>query len=80
MKRSQYIALLIIALSSTTAIGKETLVINRAITEPEVLAAQKAWCAALVDISSTYQKEGLAAAKALAGKVIDSAYGYQMGG
>ena len=80
MKRSQYIALLIIALSSTTAIGKETLVINRAITGPEVLAAQKAWCAALVDISNTYQKEGLAAAKALAGKVIDSAYGYQMGG
>lgn len=80
MKRSQYIALVIIALSSTAAISKETLVINRTISEQEVLAAQKAWCTALVDISKTYQKEGLAAAKALAEKVIDSAYGYQMGG
>ncbi len=54
-------------------------VVNLSITEAEVLNAQKAWCQALVDISSTYAKDGQPAAKALAEKVIDSAYGYQMG-
>lgn len=54
-------------------------VVNQAITETEVLAAQQAWCKALVDISSTHAKSGQAAAKALAEKVIDGAYGYQMG-
>lgn len=52
---------------------------NTAITEAEVTAAQKAWCQALVDISSTHAKSGQAAAKALAEKVIDSAYMYQSG-
>ena len=54
-------------------------VVNRAISEAEVRAAQVGWCKALVDISQTGQKDGPAAAKALAEKVIDSAYGYQMG-
>ncbi len=54
-------------------------VLNRAITESEVLAAQKAWGEALVAISTTYDTKGQAAAKALAEKVIDSAYGYQFG-
>ncbi len=54
-------------------------VIHKAITEAEVIGAQKAWCQALVDISNTYAKDGQPAAKALAEKVIDSAYGYQMG-
>lgn len=54
-------------------------VVNLSITEAEVQGAQKAWCQALVDISSTYAKDGQPAAKALAEKVIDSAYGYQMG-
>jgi hypothetical protein len=54
-------------------------VTNRAISESEVIAAQQAWCKALVDISSTNTKSGQPAAKALAEKVIDSAYGYQMG-
>ncbi|MCZ8147941.1 MAG: phosphoribosyl-AMP cyclohydrolase, partial [Roseomonas sp.] len=49
------------------------------ITEAEVTAAQEAWCAALVNISATFEKDGQAAAKALAGEVIDAAYGYQMG-
>ncbi|MEB3220248.1 MAG: hypothetical protein VKN72_28995 [Nostocales cyanobacterium 94392] len=53
--------------------------INRAITESEVLAAQKAWGDALVAISTTHDTKGKAAAKALAGKVIDDAYGYQFG-
>lgn len=52
---------------------------NQAISESEVLAAQNGWCKALVDISTTNAKSGQAAATALAEKVIDSAYGYQMG-
>lgn len=54
-------------------------VANRAITEAEVLAAQQGWCQALLDIGAAYAKGGQPAAKALAEKVIDSAYGYQMG-
>lgn len=54
-------------------------VVNQAITEAEVLAAQKNWCLALVNISQTHAKQGQPAAKALAEKVIDSAYGYQIG-
>lgn len=49
------------------------------ITEGEVLAAQQAWGNALVAIATEYDTKGHAAAKALAEKVIDSAYGYQMG-
>jgi hypothetical protein len=66
--------------SSTIAPSSlKTTIVNRAITESEVLAAQKAWGDALVSISKTYETEGKDAAKALAGKVIDEAYGYQFG-
>lgn len=58
---------------------KKFAFINRAITESEVLAAQKAWGDGLVSISTTYDTKGKAAAKTLAGKIIDSAYGYQFG-
>lgn len=54
-------------------------VVNHAISESEVLAAQQAWCKALVDISTANTTSGQPAAKALAEKVIDAAYGYQMG-
>lgn len=57
----------------------KTVVVNTNITEAEVLAAQKAWGEALVSISTTYEAEGFPAAKALAEKIIDAAYGYQMG-
>ncbi len=57
----------------------DVVVVNQAISETEVLAAQKGWCQALVDISSTNANSGREAAAALAEKVIDSAYGYQMG-
>jgi hypothetical protein len=72
-------SLLALALASITTSALATTVVNQAITESEVIGAQKAWCQALVDISSTYAKDGQPAAKALAEKVIDSAYGYQMG-
>ena len=57
----------------------QVAVVNRAITEPEVLAAQQAWCKALIDIGAAHTSGGQPAAKALAEKVIDAAYGYQMG-
>ncbi|MCU0826244.1 MAG: phosphoribosyl-AMP cyclohydrolase [Tabrizicola sp.] len=57
----------------------EAVVVNGAISEAEVLAAQDAWCDALVSISTTYDADGQDAAKALAGDIIDAAYGYQMG-
>jgi hypothetical protein len=71
-----------IADSSNSVLAPSSLkrsVVNRAISETEVLAAQKAWGEALVAISSTYETKGLPTAKALAGKVIDAAYGYQFG-
>lgn len=49
------------------------------ITAEQVLAAQKAWGEALVAISAEFDKGGQAAAKKLAGQIIDAAYGYQMG-
>ena len=49
------------------------------ITQAEVEAAQKAWGDALVAISTEYDTKGHAAAKALAGKVLDTAYGFDMG-
>jgi hypothetical protein len=67
-----------LALAGLHTVASAT-VVNQAITEAEVLAAQKGWCKALVDISQTGDKSGPAAAKALAEKVIDAAYGYQMG-
>ena len=78
--RTSFLAAATIAtlLPATVAMA-QTAVVNQAVTEAEVLAAQKAWCGALVDISKTGDAQGQAAAKALAEKVIDSAYGYQMG-
>lgn len=68
--------------ADSSTVGSTTsgrAVVSRAITESEVLAAQKAWGEALVAISTTYDAKGIKAAKALAGKVIDEAYGYQFG-
>jgi hypothetical protein len=55
------------------------VVVSKAITEAEVTAAQQAWCGALEEIGATYDRDGQEAAAALAGNVIDAAYGYQMG-
>ncbi len=67
---------------TTTALAPasvKTSIANRAISESEVLAAQKAWGEALVAISTTYETKGLKDAKALAETIIDAAYGYQFG-
>lgn len=72
--------LLTIAACVATVSGlSHAQVVNQGITEAEVLAAQKAWCNALVSISQTHQQQGPAAARALAERVIDGAYAYQMG-
>ena len=55
------------------------VVISTNISEAEVLNAQRAWGDALVAISTTYEQKGKAAAKQLAGQIIDQAYGYQFG-
>lgn len=73
-----FAALGLLAAAATTT-HAQTVVVKRAISETEVQAAQQAWCKALVDISATHASSGQPAAKALAEKVIDSAYGYQMG-
>jgi len=49
------------------------------ITNTDIEAAQKAWGDALINISKTYENEGLAAAKALGETIIDTMYGYNYG-
>lgn len=66
-------------LAAAGAVQAQVAVVNKAVTQTELQAAQQAWCKALVDISSAHAKSGQAAAKALAEQVIDAAYGYQMG-
>ncbi|WP_440534490.1 hypothetical protein [Variovorax sp. YR566] len=72
------IASFLIAGAILPAAAREKIA-NRGITEVEVLGAQQAWCKALVDISAANSSGGQPAAKALAEKVIDSAYAYQQG-
>ena len=78
MNTPRFVACLALAALSLPALARSP-VVNHGITEGEVLAAQQAWCKALVDIASANSQGGAAAAKALAERVIDSAYGYQMG-
>ena len=77
MKIPFTIAAIVLSTAASSAFAE--VVVNQAIGEAEVLAAQNGWCKALVNISSTYTQSGQPAAKALAEQVIDTAYGYQMG-
>lgn len=72
-------ATLVLALGFGYSVASQAAIVNQGISEAEVLSAQKAWCAALVNISQTHARSGQAAAKALAEQVIDAAYAYQMG-
>lgn len=54
-------------------------VVNNNITVEEVKKAINGWGAALVAISAEHETSGAAASRALAEKVVDSAYGYNMG-
>jgi hypothetical protein len=79
IRKSLLTAAVLATFVPAAAATAQTTVVNRAITETEVLAAQRAWCDALVNISRTGETQGRAAARALAERVIDAAYGYQMG-
>ena len=60
-------------------VGAAAPVVTSNITEADVLAAQRAWGEALVQISKDYESGGIAKAKATASAVLDAAYGYQFG-
>lgn len=79
MKTKQAVLALALVWGGVAAVQAQAVVVNQTVSVAEVEAAQKAWCQALVDISTTHERSGQAAAKALAEKIIDSAYGYQMG-
>ena len=65
--------------SKASSLETKFVVNDNLISRKEVRNAHKAWTDALVSISQTYKKQGLEAAKALAGDVIDGAYAYQLG-
>lgn len=74
MKLKTFATLTLLALSATAhANSAPTL------TEAETLAAQQAWCGALVAISKEYKANGQQKAAELAQKVLDGAYGYKQG-
>jgi len=62
--------------SASAAVSSEA---GQTITREEVLAAQQAWGKALVQIATDYEKGGIKAATSTAEKVLDSAYGYNLG-
>ncbi len=69
----------VLLIASFPSFASEPALVDRTITLKNISDAEQAWCNALIDISSVNTKEGQAAAKKLAEKVIDSAYGYQFG-
>ena len=71
------VALLAAAMAS--GVSAKAPVYDANISEAEVLAAQVAWCDALVAINKAGEEQGHAAARKLAGEVIDAAYGYNLG-
>jgi hypothetical protein len=54
-------------------------VFNGNISVAEVLAAQRAWGDALVRISTDFEQGGINRARATANRVLDTAYGYNLG-
>ena len=77
MKRYVIASALLTAVSALA--HAKTPLYDANITEAAVLGAQEGWCDALVSISKTHAEKGQAAAKKLAGEVIDAAYGYNLG-
>ena len=69
----------LLAAGIAAPVAAKPAVYSANVSEAEVLAAQSAWCQALVQISKTGAEQGQAAAKALAEQVIDAAYGYNLG-
>ncbi len=79
MNYGYFFVIISILLISANLTSAKEIIVDQSISPEEVVAAQEGWCKALVDIGATYEKSGQTAAKALAEKVIDAAYGYQMG-
>lgn len=72
-------AALALAVSGLAPAAADVRTHNTNVTEAEVIAAQQRWCQALVEISRTHAERGRTAAAELAGKVLDAAYGYNLG-
>lgn len=74
---------LAVAAATLAAVGvasaQSAPVFNSNITEKEVLAAQQAWGKALVQIAQDFEAGGIKRARETAGKIIDAAYGYNLG-
>jgi len=68
-----------LALSATAFAKGPVPVYNGNITEAEVLAMQKTWGDALIQIGNDFASGGQARAAATASAVLDAAYGYNMG-
>lgn len=66
-------------INSSAAVTTVNVSNQAPITAAEVQEAQRAWGDALVAISTEYERNGRAAAARLAGQVLDSAYGYNLG-
>ncbi|MEO0791940.1 MAG: phosphoribosyl-AMP cyclohydrolase [Pseudomonadota bacterium] len=49
------------------------------VSDTEIENARKAWGDALIAISKTFEVDGIDAARAVAGGVLDAAYGYNLG-
>jgi hypothetical protein len=77
MNRKILIAAL--TLAAAPAFAQDASVYNANISESEVTAAQRAWGDALVAIGKAYETGGQKAATELASKVLDDAYGYNLG-
>ncbi len=77
MKR--ILSMAVLAFAAAPAFAQEAPVYSANITQSEVLAAQQAWGNALVAIGKAYETGGQAAAAELANKVLDDAYGYNLG-
>jgi hypothetical protein len=68
-----------LALSAAVVAKGPVPVYNSNITEAEVLAVQKGWGDALIQIGNDFASGGQARAAATASAVLDAAYGYNMG-
>lgn len=66
-------------LFGSAAMASGHVTANTNVTETEVLAAQKAWGKALVQISTDFEKGGINKARSTAGAILDAAYGYNLG-
>ena len=70
---------LALPLAPALSLAKEPAVQNTNITVEDVEKAQRAWGAALIQISADHQTGGIEKARATAGAVLDAAYGYNLG-